>query len=1252
VKILAIRGRNLASLAGAFEIDLETAPLAEAGLFAITGPTGAGKSTLLDALCLALYDRLPRLDGVAKSAVGRTDDENRLAGNDVRTILRHGAGDGFAEVDFVGRDGGRYRARWQVQRARKRAGSKVQDQVMTLTVIGSGENLGGTKTETLGAIRDKTGLDFDQFRRSVLLAQHDFDAFLKAAPKQRAALLELMTGTEIYSRLSVAAHERARDERIRLEAIEAEAGGITVLSNEDHATAMAARIEAEADLARLIAEVQRLTSDAIWHRRQAELAGSVGTAETALRGAEVADLDLQSERDRLANIRRAQACRDVVTQADRLTASVQGLTTRYSEANETSTQCANAAILTHEQKRTAHEAEEAAEAAFREAVPLLDQAASLDARVTAAAHQEQEAETTATAAAKAMAEATASLTRQTGQRDEVAARIGTINKWLGENGDRRELAEQIERWVDAITTHAQASEGLAAAITAQRRAEESAATLATERQAAEDRKAVDEPRLTELEKRQAALEADIGGIDGNVLETRRDGLTDLQAALADLGGSARTGEALALRRQAIHSRREEARGDLASATSTLAGIDTDRAREQAALDEARRALALAEAANGEHAAALRARLLDGQPCPVCGSSEHPVATSVTALTALLTHHRHHVETGEGSLRRLDDYRQETVAKQETARATLGQCETDNSGIVTEAVALQQAWGAAFGMAQAGAQSLNITLPLLPHSPEDKAARLGVAGAAEMVATALTEVRESLQILENLRRDRDQVARDASTLREAVGTAIQRLAEIALAQAGSTAEIGQAQRDQERYREAMQTAQNRLEVPLAVIADWPDRLCADSDDLIQTCRQYADEWRQHIAARDRQQEMFNSLEVQVRGATVAEQQAQKQAEIAGRRLEEAKQSHTDLLAQRATLFDGRPTAEIRSGLNAARLIRKDEHETACQKAATADAAVSAATATLTMLAGQLAEENAHRDEALAERDRQLAAQSLPLDQARELLAIDAAWIEAAEERVAASGQARQSAQAVLDERKRMAAEHEAAERPAQSAEDVAAALAAAEDAKEAANERQIACRRVLDDDQRNREQFAGLQERIQCQQGIHDRWKTISDLIGSADGAKFRSFAQGLTLDHLIVLANRHLADLTPRYMLERSPGGDLDLQVLDRDMGDEVRGVGNLSGGERFLVSLALALGLAGMSGHHALVESLFIDEGFGALDAHSLDIAISALEVLHASGRKVGVISHVQAMVDRIGVQVRVTKIGGGLSRVETVSA
>jgi exonuclease SbcC len=165
------------------------------------------------------------------------------------------------------------------------------------------------------------------------------------------------------------------------------------------------------------------------------------------------------------------------------------------------------------------------------------------------------------------------------------------------------------------------------------------------------------------------------------------------------------------------------------------------------------------------------------------------------------------------------------------------------------------------------------------------------------------------------------------------------------------------------------------------------------------------------------------------------------------------------------------------------------------------------------------------------------------------------------------------------------------------------------------------------------------------------WEQLRELIGSADGAKLRTFAQSLTLDLLLAHANQHLADLARRYRLERAPVSDLGLQVVDQDMGDEVRSVYSLSGGESFLVSLALALGLASLASQRVSVQSLFIDEGFGSLDPETLDSAIASLDALQALGRKVGVISHVPTLVERIGVQVRVEPRGGGRSRVQVIA-
>ncbi len=165
------------------------------------------------------------------------------------------------------------------------------------------------------------------------------------------------------------------------------------------------------------------------------------------------------------------------------------------------------------------------------------------------------------------------------------------------------------------------------------------------------------------------------------------------------------------------------------------------------------------------------------------------------------------------------------------------------------------------------------------------------------------------------------------------------------------------------------------------------------------------------------------------------------------------------------------------------------------------------------------------------------------------------------------------------------------------------------------------------------------------------WQQVEDAIGSANGDRFRTFAQSLTLDQLVQLANEHLDNFSKRYQLARSHDADLALHIIDNDMGEEHRAIRSLSGGERFLVSLELALSLAGLEGNELTVDTLFIDEGFGALDEDTLDVAITALEMLHSQGRKVGVITHVAAMIESIPVQIKVEKLGGGSSIVRLES-
>ena len=193
----------------------------------------------------------------------------------------------------------------------------------------------------------------------------------------------------------------------------------------------------------------------------------------------------------------------------------------------------------------------------------------------------------------------------------------------------------------------------------------------------------------------------------------------------------------------------------------------------------------------------------------------------------------------------------------------------------------------------------------------------------------------------------------------------------------------------------------------------------------------------------------------------------------------------------------------------------------------------------------------------------------------------------------------------------------------------------------------AIRQQLEDDDRKRASAQELHQRLDEQKKKLDAWGEVNHAIGSRSGDRFRIFAQSITLEHLVQLANRNLEMLGPRYRLAKGGESNLTLHVIDREMEEERRSTRTLSGGERFLVSLALALALSGVNGRQSFVDTLFIDEGFGALDTDTLDVAIDALETIQSLGRKVGVVTHVAGMKERLPVQVRVEKLGAGRSRV-----
>ncbi|WP_041350707.1 SbcC/MukB-like Walker B domain-containing protein [Nitrosococcus watsonii] len=188
---------------------------------------------------------------------------------------------------------------------------------------------------------------------------------------------------------------------------------------------------------------------------------------------------------------------------------------------------------------------------------------------------------------------------------------------------------------------------------------------------------------------------------------------------------------------------------------------------------------------------------------------------------------------------------------------------------------------------------------------------------------------------------------------------------------------------------------------------------------------------------------------------------------------------------------------------------------------------------------------------------------------------------------------------------------------------------------------------LDENAAAKERIKEKQGAIEAQKKECRRWKNLHELIGSADGKKYRNFAQGLTFEVMLGHANRQLQQMTDRYLLIRDDAQPLELSVVDNYQAGEIRSTKNLSGGESFIVSLSLALGLSHMASRNVRVDSLFLDEGFGTLDEEALDTALETLAGLQQDGKLIGVISHVPALKERISSQIRVIPQTGGRSKI-----
>ena len=1250
MKILRIGGRNLASLAAEFEVDFEREPLASSGLFAISGPTGAGKSTLLDALCLALYDATPRL--IKGPRVGNylpdVGDET-LSVADRRTLLRRGAAEAYAEVDFVGNDGQRYRARWSVRRSRNRASGALQASSMSLHTLPSLQALGGTKTEVLGEIERRIGLSFEQFTRSVLLAQNEFSAFLRTDENERGELLETLTGSTVYGDISRRAFERWRAEQEALRRLTARLQDQAYLAPDERAALDAQHAAAQEALREADARRARLEMQLRWHQELEQLRAGEVQAEGALAAAGAQVEGAAARRRHLDLLDAVQPARALVAELARLDGEQRQVQSQLAAgeaglARALEAQQAAARGLAEAERRL-----EAAEIAQAEAKPMLDAAKALDAALQTLAPADEQARKALDAAAGEDGQAHAAFQAKAAQLEAGRRALREAEDWLAAHGRHQALATQWERWDQRLAQAEQAAhqEGLAGAALAEARTGAERAAAGAERTAAALASSIELLALREAALRQAGAALD--GVDAEALGAQRRAL---QARREQLSSLDKTWEALAASRarheeletQAAHQERLRRESGLALEAARAAGVALD-----ATVAQAERLLKGAELACAAGVESLRARLVDGEPCPVCGADEHPYRHQDDKLRAVLES-----LAGELALRRREQ--RDNVQQEAEQRAAFDGAGERLAALAREREALART------LAELDAEWREH--PLTAEAPEGAARGPWFGARMQELQAALDALdgREQAWRRAALARDAAQQAWDAANREHA------RLLEAAQAAQATLgrldAEIAALAARHEGATQALAALLGELDPVLADAAGdgWQDGWRHDPAAWRAARSAEARAWTEQAARQARQAGSLGALEAE--HAALATRREHAAARLAQARAEHAR-IDADLAARRerrAALFGGRAVAEVEQSLEAA-VHAARAGAAAClaasQEAARKETQLRAAQAQAAGRVADLQGELARAAERLAAwiQDFDGADPALePIgDQARlaSLLQVGNAWI--AQERAALlelESQARQAA-AVLEERRARRRRHEEgapADAAAQDAAAVGAALRAAAGERDAVHETAAALAVRIREDDARRERASAMRAEIERQRAVEERWARLSELIGSADGKKFRNYAQQFTLDVLLGYANTHLSQLARRYRLERvasQAGPSLALMVRDQDMGGEIRSVNSLSGGESFLVSLALALGLASLSSNRVKVESLFIDEGFGSLDSDTLGVAMDALDALQSLGRKVGVISHVQEMTERIATKVLVRPAGGGSSAV-----
>lgn len=1252
MRILKLRFQNLNSLQGEWEIDFRHAAYADEGIFAITGSTGAGKSTILDAICLALYGATPRLGEITQSK------------NDL--MSRH-TGECLSEVIFATKSGS-YRCTWLQKRARKNPEGNLQSPTHEIAPFTDDTaDLPPLETQTRKTrklVAEFTGMDFDRFTRAMLLAQGSFAAFLQANSDERSNLLEEITGTEIYGDISKKVHEFKTQSDAELKTLTDRLSGMTVLSDEE-VQSLTSQKNALIDI---VNETQtaltKIESDKLWRQNLDAYTHQIHKLKQEARDLAEQESQFAPQKTRLQRALKAlEVSGDIKKldyQRDLLSAQLSDFA---SYQHQLPTAERNYQLAQKNQDERQAQAQQT-ENDWQQAQMLLNQVRKLD---TTLGQKNQYAQ-----------EIAQQLSQLGEQLAHNAQSIDSQQQQLVSQQTQREQFIQAQQQIPHATTLPQTLASLNQLQETSQALSEQVQTFTTERQQLQG-------DFQHNEQQACALQSQLTQLQSQISEHRQN----LESQTSHLHHLTQGQSAAALRQQVETYWRTDQQliamqsdvqtwqtnlqhyqqfvQQLAEGQTQLAQMASQRLTSEQQQQAAEQTVELLNhnlilLAKIQDLTEERNKLRHGEPCPLCGSTAHPFAT----------HQPYTPDDTEQQLaiakQRLDDINRQLqqllleehalTNSQQQRNEHLQHLQAHNQRLLNQLQLASQH----LIHAQPVQQAIEALASVITPNADNDIAHQALQTLATIIQTqqtnnqqALAALQDSLMQIEAVQSEQQQTQQQLAKLSEQYNDVLQQ----------QTLLHNQQQHRQDRIR--------GIDAQQLVIADKQHQVIQRIDKLLMpfatrertfsfaTTQDVNAQLNQHIDTLAQLLQRYQGLETklshindtitgieQTLTRLVADQQHLTQNQHQVRQRQQAlAQEISDLQAQRYALF-GEQAVDIVShalvqaknqALQDYQISQTAFHEQLSQLQILQQQIASLTTSTTQLKIAQqtLQDDIQQRFATLGFVDEADYRAAVLVDTERERLQQLANQLHDSQQRN----------HNLLSEAKRIQQQLLDHPQTALSVEQLLDALGQlqqqfSEQQKQlGAVEQQLAANEALKQNQQQ------LLDAINQQRNHTEEWKVLHQLIGSSDGKKFRNFAQGLTFNIMVAHANEQLKKMSDRYLLIADSEQPLMLNVMDNYQGGQIRTSKNLSGGESFIISLSLALGLSNMASHRMQVDSLFLDEGFGTLDEEALDVALDTLTNLQQSGKLIGVISHIQALKDRISSQIQVVPQTGGISKI-----